>query len=73
VAPSFDLLSGVPQRAEPVQVEAFVAELAVQALDEGVLDRDSGVDEAQPDTRALRPLVSTGTGSGPLIGFQKGF
>ena len=36
--PPLDLLAGVPKRSEPVQIQAFVAELAVQALDEGVLD-----------------------------------
>jgi hypothetical protein len=40
-----------------VQVEAFVAELAVQALNEGVLDRLSGFDEAKPHACGRPPVV----------------
>lgn len=45
MAPVADLFAGVPQRPEPVQVQAFIPELAVEALDEGILDRLAGLDE----------------------------
>ncbi len=47
VAPSAYFLAGVAQRAEPVQVQAFVPELAVEALDEGVLNGLARFDEAR--------------------------
>jgi len=37
LSPGFDDLAGVLQAREPVQVQAEVPELAVEALDEGVL------------------------------------
>src|SRR5690349_6869086 len=37
--PARDLLSGLCQRLEPVLVQALVAELAIEALDVGVLRR----------------------------------
>lgn len=61
-APSFDLLAGVTQRAEPVQIEALVAQLAVQALDEGVLDRLARLVPSGPLSRTIssgRPCSST--------------
>ena len=49
--------SGVVEVDEPVQVEARVPELAVEALHVGVLRRLARVDEAQPDAIGPRPAV----------------
>ena len=40
-------LAGIAEAEEPVLVEAFVAQPAVEALAVGVLDRLAGVDEVQ--------------------------
>lgn len=53
--PAGDLLAGVAQGTEPVQVQALVSELApgsspgqaVEALHEGILDRLARFDEPQ--------------------------
>ena len=67
MAPSLDFLAGMTPRTEPMQVQALVPELAVQALDEGVLDWLAWLDEAQPDTGALRPVEHARlVPSGPL-------
>ena len=42
---------------EPVLVQALVAELAVEALDVGVLRRLAGLDQAQLDAALVGPLV----------------
>jgi hypothetical protein len=48
-----DLLAGVGEQSEPVQVQAFVAELAVQAFDEACLGPACA---ARPD--AGRPALA---------------
>ena len=55
-APGFDDDLGFGARAEPPDVQVFVAELAVEALDVGVLHRLVGLDEAQLD--AVLPPMS---------------
>src|SRR5215204_3020233 len=45
------------QTDEPVLAQALVAELPVEALDEGVLHRLARVDEAQGDAALSRPLI----------------
>jgi hypothetical protein len=55
VPPTSDPLSGVLQRPEPMQVEVFVEELAVEGLSEDVLERLSWLYEAQADAGSLRP------------------
>ena len=45
LSPGFDDLARMIQADEPVFVEAFVAELPVEALDVGVLNRLAGPDE----------------------------
>ena len=54
--PSRDLLACIAERAEPVRVQALIPELAIEALDEGVLDRLAGLDEAQAQAGSLRPV-----------------
>lgn len=56
IPPAPDLVAGVLQGPEPVQVEAFVPEPAVEGLDVGVLDGLAWLDEAQADAGALRPF-----------------
>lgn len=57
VAPADDLLAGVGQRTDPVQVRAFVAEPSAWALDESVLHRLSWLDKAQLDNGLRRAVV----------------
>ncbi len=45
------------QAGEPVLVEALVAKLAVEALDEAVLDRLARPDEDQRHAAVVGPLV----------------
>lgn len=54
-SPGLDLGAGVQQRREPVLVEAFVAQAAVEALDVGVLVRLAWLDQAQLNTALVRP------------------
>lgn len=56
-APGFDLQLGVGQGSEPVHAQAFVAELPVEALDEGVFDRLAWTNELQRDTTLLGPEI----------------
>ena len=56
-APLFDDLPRVAEAAEPVLVEALVAQAAVEALDEGVLHRLARRDEAQAYAALVGPLV----------------
>ena len=53
--PFIDGGSGIVETGEPVQVEAVVPELAVEALDEGVLRRLAWLDEVQFHTRLPCP------------------
>src|SRR6187200_1419654 len=55
--PSLDDPAGVGEIKEPVLVEAFIAEPAVEAFNEGILGRLAEVDEVEPDTVAPSPLV----------------
>ncbi len=60
--PSFNELPSVSEGEEPVLVQALVSEPAVEALDEGVLDRLAGLDEAQSDAPFIGPLVKRPAG-----------
>jgi len=55
-APCFDPLAGVPDRSEPVLIEAFVPEPTVERLDEGVLHRLAGFNEPQGHTGPFGPF-----------------
>lgn len=46
---------------EQMLVEAFIATLAVEALDEGVLHRLTGSDEAELDVTPMRPRINGAT------------
>ena len=48
LAPDLDPFAGVGQAHEPVHVQALVAKLAVEALDEGVLHGLARLDEVRP-------------------------
>lgn len=54
--PVFDFFPSMAQGSEPVQVQALIPELAVEALDEGILHRFAWFDEAPPHTSFLRPF-----------------
>ena len=53
--PIFDGTTGFLQADEPVPVQAIVAERAVEALTQSILDRLARRDEVQFDTGPLRP------------------
>ena len=55
-APGFDHCSRMKQVGEPVLIEAFVAQPAVETLDARILVRLAGLDESQGDTAFVRPF-----------------
>ena len=55
VPPEFQHSAGVRQRSEQRLVEQFVAQPAVEALDEAVLLRFSGRDVVPADAGLVRP------------------
>src|SRR5438477_7461799 len=55
--PGFDQEAGFIESGEPVFVEAFIAELAVEAFDESVLGGFARCDEVQLHVVLLRPVV----------------
>lgn len=55
LSPRLDRRACVPKAGEPVQVQAVLAELAVEALDERILRRLTWLDEVQPDHSSSRP------------------
>ena len=48
--------------SKPMSVQTLVAELAVEALDEAVLDRLARTDEVELDASAVGPSVERSTG-----------
>ena len=70
-APCADDLAGLGERAEPVLVQALVAELAVEALHVRVLRRFPGLYQTQRHAVAVGPAIERVTGElGTLIGAQ---
>src|SRR5271169_2404822 len=55
--PVFDGLAGVVQSQEPVLVQAFLAELAMERLDVAVLHGTARRDEMQRDLVFVSPLI----------------
>lgn len=56
-SPEFNLVTSIFKRQEPVGVQAFVAQPAIEALDIGVLVGLAGLDQAERNTVAMRPCV----------------
>ena len=56
-SPGFDVLPCIAQGEEPVGVETFVAEAAVEALDEAVLDGLAWANEPELDALFVGPLI----------------
>lgn len=65
--PGNDRCTGLRQRLEPLLVQALVAQLAVEALDEGVLRRLAGIDEQVSDfpLDCAQPMKVRLVNSGP--------
>src|SRR6185437_11842383 len=70
LTPGFEHGAGLRQRVEQCLVEQLVPEAAVEALDEGVLDRLAGVDVVPSDAplvgpaqHGIRSQLSTSPGS----------
>jgi hypothetical protein len=57
LVPRLDNGPGLGHRGEPVLVEALVPQLAVEALDEGVLHRLARLDEVQPHPSLVGPGI----------------
>src|SRR4051812_37248894 len=67
--PDSDRGTSLMQRLEPVLVQAFVAELAVEALDVAVLHWPSRLDQNVPNAVCLRPRHESPTGElGAVVG-----
>src|ERR1017187_6094949 len=58
-SPVFDGFPRIVQSEKPVLVEAFLAELAMEAFDVTVLHRPSWCDEVQCDLVLIGPLVQS--------------
>ena len=53
----FDLAARVVERDEDVFVQTFLSQAAVEALDEGILDRLARLDELQLHAALVGPLI----------------
>ena len=60
--PRLDLAPGVVQRQEPVCVQAFITQTAVEAFDEGIVGRLARPAEVQRDAVDVGPMVERPTG-----------
>ena len=56
--PRLDLAPGVVQRQEPVRVQAFIAQPAIEAFHEGIVGRLSRPAEVQRDTVDVGSVVA---------------
>ena len=67
-APALDHHLRLGPRAEPLQAQALVAELAVEALRRAILPGLAGIDQRRADALIDDPLQqrATDTNSGPL-------
>ncbi len=66
--PGLDDLACVRQAAEPVLVQALVAEAAVETLNVGILIRLAGLDEVQPNAVGVSPRVERSADElGPIV------
>src|ERR1700676_5328708 len=71
-APASNLFPRIVEIAQAVEVEAFVAQLAVEALDITVLGRPSRCDVLKPDALALAPGVEVAAAElGPVVAAQR--
>src|SRR5512137_2990385 len=61
-SPPFDFASRVVKRDEDMLVQALLAQPAVEALDEGVLDRLARLDELQLNAALVGPLIEYAAG-----------
>src|SRR5690606_8073008 len=55
--PLLDELPGMAHRHEPMLVQAFISELAVEALDITILLRFAGLNEAQLQPHSVSPFI----------------
>lgn len=53
--PAINAVACVVQTGEPMQIQAVVAELAVETLDESILSRFTWLNEMELDASTLRP------------------
>lgn len=66
--PHANLRTRLVKIGEPVLVQAFIAEAAVEALNERVLDRLAGLDEMQSDLQIVGPGVERPASDlGPVV------
>lgn len=82
-SPFGDLHASLRQRSEPLLVQAFIAEFALEAFDVTVLHRPARLDQQMLDLVLLRPCQEHTTGEhvaveyigteGPVEAFDQGF
>lgn len=60
--PGFDEKLGISEARKPVDVESLIAEAAIEALDEGGLDRLAGLDEWPLDPVLVGPVIEDAAG-----------
>jgi hypothetical protein len=61
MAPGVEYVLRVDRRCEDVGVQAFVAQPAAEAFDEGILHRFARTNEFEPDVVRIRPRVHRAT------------
>ena len=66
LTPDLDFSPSVSQIGKPVGIQAFVAELAIEAFDEAVLDRLARADEVELDAAPVGPGIQRSAGERPM-------
>lgn len=70
-ASRFDDAPGFPQVGEPFQVQAFISELAIEALDMPVLHRIAPLDEEESHLIPVSPSIERVSGEfRPVVGLN---
>ena len=70
-APLFDLAARIVERNEDVFIQAFLAQVRIEALDVGVLDRLARFDKLQPYAMFVGPLVERSAAQlGTVVGLN---
>ena len=55
--PGLDGVAGITETKEPMAIQTLITEPSLETLDEGVLDGFAWLDEAQPHSALIGPLI----------------